>query len=86
MRPQPASEQWQCELIGELILRYYFLQPAPTQWVAVGLLGTEAGTIFRVGCGSEPETALVDLRERLLVALSELTERSVPSRLVNCAA
>ncbi len=86
MRPHPTSEQWQCEVIGELNLRYYFLQPVPTQWVAVGLLETEAGTIFRVGCGSEPETALVDLRQRLLGALEQLTERSVPPRLVVCAA
>ncbi len=86
MQPQPASEQWQCEVIGKLILRYYFLQPAPTQWVAVGLLEIEAGTIFRVGCGSEPETALVDLRQRLIRALGELPERSVPPRLVSCAA
>ena len=86
MQPQPASEQWQCEVIGELILRYYFLQPAPTQWVAIGLLEVEAGTIFRVGCGREPETALVDLRQRLLGALEQLTERSVPPRLFSCAA
>lgn len=69
--------------LGAMYVEYYTSQPAPTQWIAVGLLKGRADgpahslpTSLVVGSGRTEQLAVTALRERLM-------QRELPSRIVD---
>lgn len=61
---RPEGTRWHRTRFGPVNLRYYLAQPAPTQWVAVGLLETPLGPRLVTGNGSSPRRAIIDLHVR----------------------
>ena len=56
---------------GQLSVEYYISQPAPTQWIAVGLVSAKT----MVGTGHQPAQMLVGAGQTEDVAVSELSRR-----------
>lgn len=79
-------EEWREDIVGSWTLRYYVTQPAPNQWVAIGLVATTQGYLFLTGCGRCASDALSELRHRLLQQLSSDDVRDRGVTLVGCAA
>lgn len=69
-----------------VVVEYYTSQPAPTQWVAVGLAtvrnedGLAPQTTLLVGTGRTEEAAVHELRGRVPVAERPAVTRSRSSR------
>ncbi|MCM8747137.1 hypothetical protein NET03_11430 [Thermomicrobium sp. CFH 73360] len=80
------TEEWREDIVGPWMLRFYVIQPAPSQWVAVGLVATTQGYVFLTGCGQSASDALSELRHRLLQRFSSDVVRDQRVTLVGCAA
>ncbi|GBD21655.1 hypothetical protein HRbin28_02109 [bacterium HR28] len=86
LQSHQRTEEWREDVVGPWTLRYYVTQPAPSQWVAVGLVATTQGYVFLTGCGRCASDALSELRHRLLQRLSSDVVRDRGVTLVGCAA
>lgn len=80
-----GPEEWQIVRVGTGTLRFYLAHPAPTQWVAVGMITTTKGAILRTGVGRSARLAYADLVRRVSEFLAEQETNAVPG-LTSCAA
>ncbi|MCS7246270.1 MAG: hypothetical protein NZ696_01510 [Thermomicrobium sp.] len=81
-----AGEMWIEETVGSSSLRYYVCQPAPSQWVAVGLVWCAEGHVLLTGRGRCAGDAIAELRQRVLLRCAVAAVHESDGTFVGCAA